>query len=167
MKKQNFSTTDLMKAVDVSRERYKNWLKDGNISPPSIREAGGTGKPAILSRVDVYLVGLVKRWSEVGIPIATAGAQVRSLFKRFNRMPFLVEDGGMYDMFDWFAIPRIKSGPGDVTFGKVGFGKTGKAALESLEKRLDGKEVEDIFLLNFKNLRVKIDKRLDEILLNK
>jgi len=63
--KNEFTTFDIIKALDIPRERLREWLKRGFIKPNQAAE--GQGTKAIFTRSDVYAVALFERLIEHGI----------------------------------------------------------------------------------------------------
>jgi hypothetical protein len=61
-----FSTTEIVKALGIPQERFREWLVRGYVKP-SIREPKGPAQPAIWSHWDVYGVALFKKLLEGGI----------------------------------------------------------------------------------------------------
>ena len=64
--KTEFSTLDIVKALEIPRERFREWLTRGYISP-SIQEAKGQGTKALFNRTDVYMVAIFRYLIEIGI----------------------------------------------------------------------------------------------------
>jgi hypothetical protein len=63
--KKEFSTFQVMKILKVRRERLREWMSQGFISP--MLSAKGAGTKAIFSIVDVYKVAVFKRLVDAGL----------------------------------------------------------------------------------------------------
>jgi hypothetical protein len=71
MKMRNdFSTLDICKALDIPRERLRSWMKEGFIEPNT--EAEGQGTKAIFNRQRVYTIAAFKSYIERGFDRRTA-----------------------------------------------------------------------------------------------
>lgn len=53
--REQYSTLDICKAINITRERIRDWMNKGFIKP-SIQEAKGQGTKALFSRNDIYLI---------------------------------------------------------------------------------------------------------------
>jgi hypothetical protein len=60
-----FSTFEVMKILDIKRERLREWMNNKFISPT--QPASGVGTKAIFSILDVYKTGVFKKLVESGI----------------------------------------------------------------------------------------------------
>jgi len=69
-----FSTLDIVKALDIPRERLRDWMNKGFVKPTTPAE--GQGTKAIFTRGDVYCVALFQRLLEVGFKREDASRQV-------------------------------------------------------------------------------------------
>ena len=55
-----YSTFDIVKGLGIPRERLREWMTRGFVSP-SIAEADGAGTKALFSRFDLYLVATFRQ----------------------------------------------------------------------------------------------------------
>jgi DNA-binding transcriptional MerR regulator len=62
--KNNFTTTDIVKALGIPRERLRSWTKLGYIKPSM--PSGKQGRKVIFTRADVYAVALFDRLINLG-----------------------------------------------------------------------------------------------------
>lgn len=62
--KQEFSTFDIVKKLNIPRERLREWMKRGFIKPTV--KASGVGTKAIFTLQDVYKILLFKHLIEIG-----------------------------------------------------------------------------------------------------
>ena len=60
-----FSTLDIVKALEIERERLREWMNRGFIKPT--HPSAGQGTKAIFSREDVHCVQLYRQLVEIGI----------------------------------------------------------------------------------------------------
>lgn len=74
--KNEFSTLDIVKALDIPRERLREWMNRGYIEP-SIQKASGQGTKALFSRADIYLVALFKKLIGLGFSRKSASDFVK------------------------------------------------------------------------------------------
>ena len=71
-----FSTFEVMKILDIKRERLREWMIKKFISPT--QSASGVGTKAIFSLLDVYRIGVFKKLVEAGINRRKASAWVNT-----------------------------------------------------------------------------------------
>jgi len=81
--KDNFSTFDIVKALDIPRERLRAWMKLSLIQPTIA--AGGKGKKAVFTRQDVYWLELFRQLVEHGFGRNIAHLIVIESLKRMNK----------------------------------------------------------------------------------
>ena len=56
MKKENFTTWDVMRLLDLKRGRLREWIERGYVRP-SVEQADGVGTKNVFSRLDVISIG--------------------------------------------------------------------------------------------------------------
>ena len=61
---EEFSTFDIVKALEIPRERLRDWMNRGFVIPT--QKAQGQGTKAIFSREDVYAVALFQNLIQRG-----------------------------------------------------------------------------------------------------
>jgi len=75
--KQEFSTFDIIKRLNIPRERLREWMKRGFIEPTT--RASGIGTKAVFTLQDVYKVLLFKHLVEIGFMRETAADFIKNL----------------------------------------------------------------------------------------
>jgi len=73
---QTFSTFDVLKILDIKRERLREWVNRGFIIP-TVR-AKGLGSKAVFSMVDIYKIAVFKKLVESGVQRRRAAEWVKS-----------------------------------------------------------------------------------------
>jgi DNA-binding transcriptional MerR regulator len=73
-----YSTLDVVKILGIPRERLREWLSRGFVTP-GIQEASGAGTKALFKPEDLYRIMLFKQLVESGVSRETA-SQVLSRF---------------------------------------------------------------------------------------
>ncbi len=83
--KQEFSTYDVMKILDLKRERLREWIKIGYAIPT--KPADGPGTKAIFSLIDVYNISLFRQLVDIGLHREHAMLYVENIpeFRDYNR----------------------------------------------------------------------------------
>lgn len=84
--REKFSTFDIIKALDIQRERLRQWLKYGLIRP-SIQKAGGQGTRALFSYRDALVIALFRDLIELGFDRLNAISHAHTLVSRLNDIP--------------------------------------------------------------------------------
>lgn len=64
--KTEFSTLDIVKLLNIPRERLREWI-DRHYVRPSIKEAEGHGRKALFSLADLYRIEIFNRLTNVGL----------------------------------------------------------------------------------------------------
>lgn len=75
--KQEFTTFDIIKRLNIPRERLREWMKRGFIEPTVL--ASGVGTKAIFTLQDVYKILLFKHLIEIGFMRETAADFIKHL----------------------------------------------------------------------------------------
>ncbi len=65
-----FSTLDIVKALEIPRERLREWMNRGYVRPST--PAQGQGKKAVFTRQDVYNVQVFRQLVDFGVERDTA-----------------------------------------------------------------------------------------------
>jgi hypothetical protein len=73
---EEFSTFEVMKILNIKRERLREWMNNDFISPT--QPAFGVGTKALFNLLDVYKVGVFKKLVEAGINRRKASAWVKT-----------------------------------------------------------------------------------------
>jgi hypothetical protein len=76
--KTTYSTLDIVKALEIPRERLREWLNRGFITP-GIQQASGAGTKALFGPEDLYRIMVFKQLVESGISREMASKIVRGL----------------------------------------------------------------------------------------
>jgi DNA-binding transcriptional MerR regulator len=74
--KNEFSTFDVIKALKIPRERLRQWMNLGFITPTIA--ADGQGTKAIFTRQDAYRIELFRKLLEIGLQRKLAGQFIES-----------------------------------------------------------------------------------------
>jgi len=156
--KNDFSTIDIQNALKIPRERFRQWLDMGFVKP-SI-PAAGPGTRASFTRTDVYRV-------EIFIYLITRGFK-RNIAARF------IEGLTSEEYFDcdYFLLRRESAAMiGFVClksrYWLVDLDQGTLYRADDAEKKRENaafkptEEWNDMFILNFKNLRELVDRKLD------
>ena len=161
----DFSTLDIVKTLEIPRERLRSWMKEGFIQPTV--PAKGQGTKAVFSRNDVYAVALFNDLLGAGFRREIAASHMGEFSKVFHKSYELVlyrqislTDGSMMH-----CAPVILTGNNNfaVMSGDTNF--TGDA-VETLEITEAMKSVNDIsqwdnfFVVNMRKLKSRVDAKL-------
>jgi len=79
-----FSTTDIFKALGIPRERLKDWMMNDFVEPTV--PAKGKGIPAVFTKSDIYLIALFQDLIQKGFKRLGASIVVKYLKKKFDNM---------------------------------------------------------------------------------
>lgn len=90
----DFTTFDIIKLLDIPRERLQDWMNRGFIKP-SIQTAQGKGTKNIFSRYNVYGIELFKRLLDFGVNREVASKFVKHLIG-FKFEPISGKSGGPF-----------------------------------------------------------------------
>ena len=78
-----FSTLDIVKAIDIPRERLRDWMNRGFISPSISAE--GQGTKAVFTRDDIYGIALFRNLVGYGFSREVAGNLLRDFTDKLNK----------------------------------------------------------------------------------
>jgi len=78
-----FSTLDIVKTIEIPRERLRSWMKERFVVP-SI-PARGQGTKAVFSRYDIYGISLFNDLLDAGFRRDIAASQMREFSKIFHK----------------------------------------------------------------------------------
>ncbi len=156
-----YSTIDIVKALNIPRERLKDWMTQGFIRPSL--PATGIGTIAIFTRIDVYAVALFKKLLGRGFKRKVA-AQYISLFASQKA----AAESLNYILFWSSAHEQERRMNANFIFGKspmkFEINKSGyfKWTYESLSPGVI--EIwDDIHIVNVMNLRKEVDTLLAKL----
>jgi len=155
-----YSTLDIVKALNIPRERLRDWMTRGFIKPslPST----GKGTIAIFTKADIFGVALFGRLLEKGFKREVAAEYIEmvlshNLYKALNLVLFksVIRDGErVVDIED-----QIGKGPLKVEIDEKGNAKIISGPFENPI----AEEWEDIHILNVGNLFKEVDVALSDI----
>jgi len=155
-----YSTLDIVKALNIPRERLRDWMTRGFIKPslPST----GKGTIAIFTKADIFGVALFGRLLEKGFKREVAAEYIEmvlshNLYKALNLILFksVIRDGErVVDIEE-----QIGKGPLKVEIDEKGNAKIISGPFENPI----AEEWEDIHILNVGNLFKEVDVALSDI----
>jgi hypothetical protein len=146
--KKGFSTKELTQVTQITRARLQEWYARGWVTP-SLYEANQPGKHHVWSRADVYSVALFKQLTESGL--------ARKVIGEF------ISQGVIDDTLTPEEINRISV----MLFMRKGEQIRGAAVLGTeleiaeFAEEIGLKGFTDCYLVNFANLKHKIDERIE------
>ena len=166
MQKQ-FSTLDIVKTLEIPRERLRSWMKEGFIQPTV--PAQGQGTKAVFHRYDIYGIALFRDLLDAGFRRDVAATQMREFARVFRKnyelvlyrqvtlpggcmmhcSPVIVTDNNT------FAVMA-----GEASFaGDVSEGHEMTVAMRSVN---DISQWETFIVVNMKNLKERVDQQLSQ-----
>ena len=83
MEEKSYSTLDIVKKLDIPRERLREWIDRGFIVP-SIERSSGQGTKNLFSRKDVYLIALFEKFLVSGISRKMAARLIQDYKKNYE-----------------------------------------------------------------------------------
>jgi hypothetical protein len=78
-----FSTLDIVKVLEIPRERLRSWMKEGFVEPSIPAE--GQGTKAVFRRYDIYAVSLFNDLLGAGFRRGIAASHMREFAKVFHK----------------------------------------------------------------------------------
>ena len=78
----SYRTLGICKALDIKRERLRDWIKAGHIKPTL--PAHGQGTKAGFTLGDVYAIALFKRLTELGFKRDLSAEIIKNMVGVFN-----------------------------------------------------------------------------------
>ena len=78
-----FSTLDIVKVLEIPRERLRSWMKEGFVQPTV--PAQGQGTKAVFSRYDIYSISLFDNLLDAGFRREVAASHMREFAKVFHK----------------------------------------------------------------------------------
>ena len=155
-----YSTLDVVKVLNIPRERLRDWMVRGFIKPslPSTRK----GTISIFTKVDVFGVALFEKLLEKGFKREVAAEYIKIVVSQnlcrvlnFILFKFVIRDGQrVIDVEYQIGEASLKVEIDEKGNAKVSFG--------SLEKPIT-EEWEDIHILNIGNFFKEVGVALDKI----
>ena len=161
----DFSTLDIVKTLEIPRERLRSWMKEGFIQPTVPAE--GQGTKAVFSRKDVYAVALFKDLLGAGFRREIAASHMGEFSKVFHKSYELV----LYRQISlpggcmMHCAPVILTGnnnfavmSGDMNFrGDIGESHEITEAMKSVN---DISLWDNFFVVNMRKLKSRVDVKL-------
>jgi len=151
---ESFTVSDAIITTGVTKPLLLRWMKHGWMtsahSPP-----GAVEKEIRFSREDLYHLAFLKKVSEAGIslPTATEKINIYSLCQTLTAYPRIkvvgiafsrvVSEGELQTLGGWIISPELDQ-------------QTGWASLDLIAERLQ-EEAEDFYILNFMQLKNRVD----------
>jgi hypothetical protein len=160
-----FSTLNIVKVLEIPRERLRSWMKEGFIHPSV--PARGQGTKAVFCRHDVYAVALFRDLLDAGFRRQVAATHMREFSKVFRKNYELVLyrqialPGG--SMMHCSPVILIGNNNFAVMSGEVSFtGDVGESheITEAMKSIDDISEWDTFFIVNMKKLKNKVDTQL-------
>lgn len=150
IKKEKYSTFDIIEIFNIKIDRLKDWIIRGYISP-SIQRASGQGTKNIFSKFDLYLIALFKFLISRGFSRDDAAERIEML-RQYKKKTIAMADylmiGGKYkDNWPERDLKRMEFNPKVMAFKSI------------QEVRIPGKFVDcdDLLIVNFRKIREQID----------
>jgi hypothetical protein len=163
--KEEFSTLDIVKGMGIPRERLREWMTRGFISP-SIQAAQGQGTKALFSRADLYRIGLFKYLVERGFMRHAASGYVNQLnhidLLSSEYIGFRFSDKVVPDVTpetDSVAFIMNQNTDVDLTTGAPK-SKTGFAIEDKIQKYVSDSEFYEFTIINFRKIRRDVDRMI-------
>lgn len=154
--KTEFSTFDIVKILEIPRERLKDWMNNDFIRPTTA--AQGKGTKAIFNRDSVYAVALFQKMISIGFTRKVAADFVskgwdEGHFENVNYITFRVQGD--------VGRPHLLTGDPDLSL-KYGVVKgVGGFKFPSENHPLELSDDWDyLSVINFKKLRAEVDNRI-------
>ena len=147
--REDFSTFDINKTLEIPRERLRDWMVRGFVEP-SI-QAEGAGTRAVFDRVDVYLVALFQELLEGGLSRSMAAIFIKQL-RRNKQLRATLADT------DYIICKKIGAQKWEVALSK------GKIAEKNIDESIkDDSGWKQVIIYNFTSLRKRVDERLSSL----
>jgi len=160
-----FSTLDIVKVLEIPRERLRSWMKEGFVQPTVPAE--GQGTKAIFSRHDVYAVSLFNDLLGAGFRREIAASHMREFSKIFHKNYELVlyRQTSLPGGCMLHCAPIIITGNNNfaVMSGEVDFtGDAGESheITEAMKSVNDISQWDNFFVVNIRKLKSTVDTKL-------
>ena len=163
-----FSTLQIEKGLEIPRERLREWIIRGFIKPS--HPSPGQGIKTEFSRLDVYKVALFRNLIDLGISRKVAGLYIEKFLPAEDE-----ESGILYIVFRFkggtigaYTVKEDQEGPWALALdsGQIGqYDKAGKRPFipgPSLDGGRGISSWEHIHVVDFKNIRLEVDRQLAE-----
>ena len=155
MNKNQFTTWDVIKFLEINRERLREWLQRGYIAP-SIQKAQGVGTKNIFSRWDMYMIALFDRLVSNGFSRELAERTVKFMLGEKALQVYKEKGADLADLgASRFIIFRRSYSYPDKEPTVTPVVLLGKPTNLRLDSGFD-----DMFIVNFERIRKFVDKRI-------
>ena len=159
------STLDIVKILEIPRERLRSWMKEGFVQPTVPAE--GQGTKAVFSRHDVYAVALFRDLLGAGFRREIAASHMGEFSKVFHKSYELVLyrqtvlPGGCM----MHCAPIIITGNNNfaVMSGEVSFTSDvheSREITEAMKSVNDISQWDNFFAVNMRKLKSRVDTQL-------
>jgi hypothetical protein len=155
-----YSTFDIVKALDIDRERLREWMNRGYIKPS--QPAQGQGTKAVFTKIDIYGIALFQNFIEAGFSREAASLYVQKFIKEEKRMKSETKVIVFRLSTETIQFSQLDSNSSienlDLRTGTL------VAPMSRAEKReFLPKDLEDwdrVYIVNFEKIRKKVDAAL-------
>lgn len=162
--KSGFTTFNIIKSLDVSREKLQDWMNRGYVIPTKAAE--GQGTKAIFSKTRVYGVALFKSLISKGLSRQVAANAINKYLEyeapemdafiviRFDEM-----NSGPISMMSLTEMAPDASGFHwnlDLTAGTCNVGPV-------IDPLKSNKDWDTMIVINFSKIRKEVDSKLEEL----
>jgi len=155
-----YSTFDIVKALDIDRERLREWMNRGYIKPS--QSAQGQGTRALFSTLDVYAVELFRNLVEAGFSREAASLYVQKFIKEEKHTKYETKVIGFRvstEQIQFFQIDsNFKIRKLDLRTGTLVAPMSQTEKEEFLPKDLE--DWDRVYLVNIEKIRKKVDEAL-------
>jgi len=179
-----YTTFQIIKALNIPRERLKDWMEKGFVKP-SLQQAQGKGTKALFSLLDVYSLALFKHLIEECHFSRDAASRFSSMWLDYiYNFPYEhgkeISDREISDLLSNELIfisemetdsiypsdkeKEEKKGERKMIYSPFSFHGKGEDFLKSITNHLtpfvENNRWEDIHIVNFKRIREQVDTAL-------
>lgn len=155
-----FSTFDIIKALDIDRERLREWMNWGYIKPS--QSAQGQGTRASFSILDVYGVEIFRNLVEAGFSREAASIYADKIIKEEKRTKYEIEVIGIRVSLETIHFFQIDSSSKikklDLRTGTLNAPMSRTERKEFLPENLN--DWDRVYLINIKKIKKKVDEAL-------
>ena len=176
-----YTTFQIIKALNIPRERLKDWMEKGFVKP-SLQQARGKGTKALFSLLDVYSLAIFKHLIEECHFSRDSASHLSSLWLDYiYNFPYEqgkeISDRQISDLLSnelifisdrepdfIYPADKEKKGERKMIYSPFSFHGKGEDFLKSITNHLtpfvEKNTWEDIHIVNFKIIREKVDAAL-------
>lgn len=157
-----FSTLDIVKALDIPRERLREWINRSYVRPTE--PARGQGKKSVFTLQDVYNVQLFRQLVDFGVE-----REIAHHFVKFykDRMKTYKEESSYMIIRYGKLIPQIKFGSGKSQYTASFADDDGKIILDvgttDEHDEINDKDWQTMHIVNLKTLHKNTDSALQKL----